>query len=93
MVAVLTSTEQERSLSRCIAAYFGYRRTVSRPGTHLYRPQVHAPKPKMDADAPVAGQDYMKQYLVEMDGDDSQFKDIDPNVAAGSRVSKIKMSS
>merc|ERR550537_1229612 len=24
--------------------------------------------------------DYMKQYLVEMDGDDSQFKDIDPGV-------------
>merc|ERR1719174_2690673 len=24
--------------------------------------------------------DYMKQYLVEMDGDDSQFKDIDANV-------------
>jgi len=48
--------------------------------TERVMPEVHAPKPKMDADAPVAGQDYMKQYLVEMDGDDSQFKDIDPNV-------------
>jgi len=53
--------------------------------TERSAPQLNIPVPA----SPVAAKpgeerpgtaDYMKQYLVEMDGDDSQFKDIDANV-------------
>merc|ERR1719379_2536126 len=63
-----------------VAAGGGMRTERSAPQLNIPLPPVSPAGAKDKGDDRPGTADYMKQYLVEMDGDDSQFKDIDANV-------------